>query len=48
MVLAQWHFILGLIFEITHVLNIRVFKVKPVTFSNFQKQVVIEFPSVNT
>lgn len=27
--LAQWHFIMGLIFEITHVLNIRVFRTKP-------------------
>jgi len=31
-VLAQWHFIFGLIFEITLVLKIRIFKVKPVSF----------------
>lgn len=48
-VIAQWHFIFGLIFEITHVLKIRIFKVKPVSFYlTLKKQVVIEFPTVNT
>lgn len=37
--MAQWHFIIGLCFEICATLEIRVFKTKPV---------IIEFPTLNS